>query len=155
MKRILTNRKGFTLMEIIVVLIIIAVLAAALIPSFVGFIRDARSATVINEARSGMNAAQVILTEERGKGDEGDPFAVAGVMPIRRPTGTTAPTGNTINARFWRLIWEDIAPPTSTMPQFDGIVITGSRVTTLVYTRGDGWVVTIANNNASAVFTAP
>ena len=62
MKKILKNKKGFTLMEVIVVLIIIAVLAAALIPSFIGFVNQSRAATDIAAARVGMTAAQVEIT---------------------------------------------------------------------------------------------
>ena len=62
MKKILKNKKGFTLMEVIVVLIIIAVLAAALIPSFIGFVNQSRAATDIAAARVGMTAAQVEVT---------------------------------------------------------------------------------------------
>ena len=62
MKKILRSKKGFTLMEVIVVLIIIAVLAAALIPSFIGFINQSRAATDISAARVGMTAAQVEVT---------------------------------------------------------------------------------------------
>jgi len=62
MKKILKNKKGFTLMEVIVVLIIIAVLAAALIPSFIGFVNQSRAASDIAAARVGMTAAQVEVT---------------------------------------------------------------------------------------------
>jgi len=68
MKKILKNKKGFTLMEVIVVLIIIAVLAAALIPSFIGFINQSRAATDISAARVGMTAAQIELTHIVGSG---------------------------------------------------------------------------------------
>ena len=63
MKKIFKNKKGFTLMEIIVVLIIIAVLAAALIPSFVRFAQNARASSAIAEAQLGMTAAQAVVTE--------------------------------------------------------------------------------------------
>ena len=36
------NRKGFSLVELIVVLVIMAILVAALVPSLVGYIRQAR-----------------------------------------------------------------------------------------------------------------
>jgi len=68
MKKILKNKKGFTLMEVIVVLIIIAVLAAALIPSFIGFVNQSRAATDISAARVGMTAAQIELTHIVGGG---------------------------------------------------------------------------------------
>ena len=142
MKKILTNRKGFTLMEIIVVLIIIAVLAAALIPSFVGFIRDSRAASIINEARMGMNAAQVILTEERGRGNtDVNPFS-----------GFVSSAAGTNAIRFRNLIDSDVQNPGG----FSGITVTGDRVDGLVYTTAPAapataWIITISPAQGAVV----
>ncbi|MEF2614977.1 prepilin-type N-terminal cleavage/methylation domain-containing protein [Faecalibacillus faecis] len=46
------NKKGFTLVEIIVVLVILAILAAIAIPSVLGYVEDARKTQYIAEARS-------------------------------------------------------------------------------------------------------
>ena len=46
------SKKGFTLVEIIVVLVILAILAAILIPSMVGYIDKANKKTAVVEARS-------------------------------------------------------------------------------------------------------
>ena len=45
-------KKGFTLVEIIVVLVILAILAAASIPTMLGFVEDARAKSLITEARA-------------------------------------------------------------------------------------------------------
>ena len=66
--KLLRSKKGFTLMEIIVVLIIIAIMAAALIPSFVNFARNARANEYIAQARIGMSAAQAFVTDEGARG---------------------------------------------------------------------------------------
>lgn len=63
MKRLKKNNKGFTLVEIIVVLVILAVLAAALIPAMTGFVEDARGKAYITEARTAYVAAQAYSTE--------------------------------------------------------------------------------------------
>lgn len=63
MKKILKNKKGFTLVEIIVVLVILAILAGAAIPTMLGFIDDAKNKTVIAEGRAVLVAAQVKATE--------------------------------------------------------------------------------------------
>ena len=46
------NKKGFTLVEIIVVLVIMAILAAIAVPAVMGYIDDANEATYVQEARS-------------------------------------------------------------------------------------------------------
>ncbi len=46
------NKKGFTLIELIVVIAVIAILAAVLIPRFAGFTEDANSSGAISDARN-------------------------------------------------------------------------------------------------------
>lgn len=62
------NKKGFTLVELLVVLVILAILAAAIIPSMMGFIDRARKESVAAEQRSVILAAQVEVNEMYGKG---------------------------------------------------------------------------------------
>ena len=57
------NKKGFTLVEIIVVLVIVAILAAAGIPAMMGFINESRGKALIAEARVGYVALQAAYTE--------------------------------------------------------------------------------------------
>lgn len=52
------DKKGFTLIEIVIVLVIIAILAAALIPSMIGWIDDSKKKSFLTEARSAMTATQ-------------------------------------------------------------------------------------------------
>ena len=56
-----SNKKGFTLVEIIVVLVILAILAAIAVPSVLGYVNDAKDSQYISEARS---AYIVVQTEE-------------------------------------------------------------------------------------------
>ena len=57
------NKKGFTLVEVIVVLVILAILAAILIPTMIGWSNKANKKTAIVEARSVELAAQTIVSE--------------------------------------------------------------------------------------------
>ncbi len=58
------NKKGFTLVELIVVLVILAILAALLIPALTGYIDKARDKQIIAETRQAVMAAQTLVDEE-------------------------------------------------------------------------------------------
>ena len=62
------NKKGFTLVELLVVLVILAILAAAIIPSMMGFIDKAKEESHAAECRSVLLAAEVRLNELYGSG---------------------------------------------------------------------------------------
>ena len=53
------NKKGFTLVEIIVVLVILAILAAIAVPSVLGYVEEAKKEKYIAEARSIYTVIQV------------------------------------------------------------------------------------------------
>lgn len=68
MKKILKNKKGFTLVEIIVVLVILAILAGAGIPTMLGFIDDAKGKALVAEARAAYVASQSVASQDYGTG---------------------------------------------------------------------------------------
>ncbi|WP_215699415.1 type II secretion system protein [Clostridium sp. MCC353] len=63
MKKHMKSEDGFTLVEMIAVLVIIAVLAAVAVPSMSGFIKRAQMDSYIAEARLVCTALQKYLTE--------------------------------------------------------------------------------------------
>ena len=69
--RKLKDRKGFTLVELIVVLVILAILAALLIPALTGYIDKANKEKVVSECRMVVMAAQTEASELYGKMDGG------------------------------------------------------------------------------------
>lgn len=66
------NKKGFTLVELIVVLVILAILAALLIPALTGYIDKAKEKQIIAETRQIVMAAQTLVDEEYAKLDIND-----------------------------------------------------------------------------------
>lgn len=63
----LKDKKGFTLVELIVVLVILAILAALLIPSLTGYIDKANKEKVVAETRMVVMAAQTEASSLYGK----------------------------------------------------------------------------------------
>ena len=62
LKKIKNIKKGFTLIEMIVVIAIIGVLAAILVPSLSGYVTDAKTAKGKANARTFYTAAQAAVT---------------------------------------------------------------------------------------------
>lgn len=84
-KKYIGKEKGFTLVEIIVVLVILAILAAFSIPSMLGFVNDAKGKAYIAEAREVYVAAQAVATEY---------IATTDITDANVLDGTTSAQGN-------------------------------------------------------------
>ena len=56
------NKKGFTLVEVIVVVVILAILAAIMVPSMIGWINKAEDKTAVVEGRTILVAGQTIVS---------------------------------------------------------------------------------------------
>lgn len=67
-KNLRKNKKGFTLVEIIVVLLIIGILLAITIPSIMGYVGKARDAQIQADARTGFLGAQTISARLKAEG---------------------------------------------------------------------------------------
>lgn len=59
----LKNNKGFTLVEVIVVLVILSIMSALLVPSLTGYISKANTKAAEAEARMVAVAVQTVLSE--------------------------------------------------------------------------------------------
>lgn len=73
------ENKGFTLVELIVVLVILAILAAILVPALLGYIDEAKQKKDIIRAKACLDAAQAALVEAYAKGADTTKKNVVGI----------------------------------------------------------------------------
>lgn len=68
MKKIKNNKKGFTLIEMIVVIVIIAILVALAVPAVMGYVQDARDAKLRSAASAGTTTMQAAMAKSESLG---------------------------------------------------------------------------------------
>ncbi len=84
------NRKGFTLIELVIVIVILGILAAVAVPKFVGLTKDAKISAVKGFAGSLRAAANIVHAKWLIKGE--NPVNVEGKdVYVDNLTGAVAP----------------------------------------------------------------
>ena len=91
LKKIKANQKGFTLVELIVVVAILGVLAAVAIPNYMNYLYKSRISTDVDTARAVLNVART-MTMTSGTA----PSTTADVLAEADMASATAATGGSL-----------------------------------------------------------
>ena len=97
-KRLERDEDGFTLIELMVVVLIIAILLAIAIPTFLGARERANNRAAQSSLRNAVTAAKTIFTDSQDYEDASD-TALTGVEPSLdfEPTGTASITAKQVS----------------------------------------------------------
>ena len=86
----LKNKKGFTLVEMIVVLAIIGILIALIAPNMARIIKDAQETSDSAKAKTSLTAAQAYATRQISQGRSATPTAGTAIPGVTPPGGGAA-----------------------------------------------------------------
>lgn len=127
--RKMKNKKGFTLVELIVVLVILAILAALLIPALTGYIDKANQEKVVAETRMIVMAVQTEASTYYGtKGSSG--AITAGTLVKLNDTDDAS------KAAFEEIVKLAEVKGLGTTTSFTATVGTNGAVTSVTYYNG-------------------
>ena len=104
------DKKGFTLIEIVIVLVIIAILSAMLVPSMMGWIDDSKKKSFLQEARSALTATQAEIANLYVAGETYIPTSFADAKYKNNLDGVSKKVGRTVAANeiSWTLDGDEI-----------------------------------------------
>lgn len=116
------NKKGFTLVELIVVLVILAILAALLIPTLTGYIDKAKNKGIIAETRQTVMAAQTLYDQAYAKID-------SGTVKVEGVNSQAADGADVTKAEIAKLAEVEET-------NIGDMEVTGAKISKLTYTKG-------------------
>lgn len=131
------NKKGFTLIEIVIVIVIIAILAAILVPNLLKWVDKSKDTNMVSAAKTVKDCITAELADMYKAGEE-------------------LPSDETYyDAGFWNAVSEDANTVVTNDSTKDGYVkftVENNSLKTFSYTKGDK-TATMNENNSFTVTT--
>ncbi len=93
-KRVKKNNKGFTLVELIIVIAIIAILVAVLAPNYVRYVDRSRWSSDRNDCESLLQEVRTAIVDTQNDGETVETGTLVVNSAAMRMTGTLSATGN-------------------------------------------------------------
>lgn len=139
--KIFKNRRGFTLVELIVVLVILAVLASLLIPALTGYIDRAKKDQVVAETRMLHEAVQTVASEAYGSSEwpSGNLFTIASQSGKKVTNAQDTATYDTFQNRYNEIVkLAEVPSLTDGTGDFVAFTDTKGSVFCVLYNSGRG-----------------
>jgi len=137
------NNKGFTLVELIIVLGILAILAAILVPTLLGYIERARSEKDYSTAQTMRVAAQATIDQAYGDGyniNNAGGGAATAITKLEQMTGTFAYSGAGTPGKYVSMAYDLAGVDRAKVTEFSfyyekGVIKSGSvKIGNITYT---------------------